>query len=441
MRIRAQAAGNQRRISYIVRRPYGELAVMAQQCAVAALVCLGGFSAAATPLRGQSASTADSTRLSAPPTADDGRAVGITQSISVTGTSRSYRVGATRVNEYAAPFSYRFTSPRLGVKVSGAALRLDAPLATLNAYTPVMARADVLLRVGDTLSVYGRTGSSPTTLDSLALRAIGATGTSVLDFSSQGLGVPANLGARGVFSFPVREIVLGLSGAVEHESRPGGSGAVYWQGTTVRGGMTAHALVGERSVSLSADVSYSNADSLAGRNQFPGGGAFGVTGDLSGPLDAAGRAFFIANLFYAHPFNNTRADQPTRLIPSGAFAGASSALLLEGAGLTWMPSLTVLRESSRASVIESVGLQQTKTSLVGSAWSIAGSLSVDVPLGRLLTFSPEVGAVGGGVSSTIEQTSGRVITRRGRPISTTSSSRQRDVVGGWWGSFGLSAKF
>jgi hypothetical protein len=326
------------------------------------------------------------------------------------------------------------------MKVSGAPLQLATPRTTLNAFSPFQLRADVLLRVGDTLSVYGRTGSSPRTLDSLELSAIGSTGTSVLDFTSQGLGVPPQIGARGVFSFPVREIVMGVSGAVEHEVRPGGSGAVYWQGTTVRGGVSAHALLGERSVSVSADVSYSNADSLAGRNQFAGGGVIGVAGDMSGPLDADGRYFFIADLFYAHPFNNTRADQPTRLIPTGSFAGASGALLVEGAGLTWTPTMTLLRESSQASISAGAGPQQTKTSLKGSAWSIAGSLSVDVPLGRMLTLSPELGAVGGSVSSTIQQTSG-VITRRGRPISTTSTSGQRDAVSGWWGAIGLSAKF
>lgn len=399
------------------------------RCCIALLLAI-----AARPLAAQ---------ISAQPAArrDDGLAVGVTQTATVTATARSYRVGDTQVNERTVPFSWRVTSPRFVLSASGEPLRVDAPAGTLSAWSPVRARADVLLRVGDTISVYGRSGSSPVTLDPLAIRVVGAVGTSVLDLSSQSLGVPPQIGVRASFSFPLRDVVIGVSGAVEQDVRPSGTGAVYWQGTTVRSALSMNALFGERRLTLSADASYSRSDSLAGRNQFPGGGSAGVSADVSGPVDEAGRFWFTADAFYALPFGNARADQPTRLIPSGDFAGASAALLAQLGALTWSPSVTLLRESSRASVLVQQGAQRARTTLIGSAWSVAGGLSVDIPLGRTLTLSPEAGMVAGTVSSTLQQTMGRIVGRRGRSIGTTTTDGFRDPVRGWWTGVELRARF
>lgn len=387
---------------------------------------------------GQSAPVrADSARRNASPPTDNGLARGVSQSISISATSRSYKVGDVRVNEQVAPFSWKLTAPRVVLRASGVPLQLDAPVDQLNAWTPFKARADFVLRVGDTLSVYGRTGSSPVTLDSLAVRAVSAVGTSVLDLSSQSLGVPAQGGVRALFSFPMSDVVIGLSGALEHEARPNGAGATYWQGNTARGAITMRGQAGERELSATLDVSVSKADSLNGRNQFPGGGTLGLSASAVGPLDADARFFGVADAFFARPFGNDRPDQPTRLIPQGNLMGTSFTVLMQTGDVTWSPSVTLMRESSSASVTVLSGTQRSLSTLSGSAWSVAGGLSVDISLGHYFTLSPEIGAVGGSVSSSLAQTSGRVIGRRGRIVGATTVDSFSDPVTGFWGGIGV----
>jgi len=82
-----------------------------------------------------------------------------------------------------------------------------------------------------------------------------------------------------------------------------------------------------------------------------------------------------------------------------------------------------------------------RTSLRGSAWSLAAGLSVDVPFGASVTVSPEMGAVGGTVSSTLAQTNGRVLGRRGRVVNVTNTSGFSDAVRGWWGGVALGVRF
>lgn len=383
------------------------------------------------------ARSADSTRRDATATTDNGLASGVSQTVSITGTARSYSVGSTRVSEQLAPFSWRLTAPRVALRVSGTSVRLDAPAKQLQAWTPFKLRADFISRVGDTLSVYGRSGSSPVTLDSLAVRAVSAVGTSVLDLSSQSLGVPAQIGVRSVFSFPVSDVVLGLSAALEHEARPTGDGVVYWQGNTLRGAASVRGQAGDKELSATMDVSVSRADSLNGRNQFPGGGAFGLSASALGPVDAGGRVFGVVDAFFVRPFGNDRPDQPTRLIPQGSLMGTTVSLLMETGALMWSPSVSLMRESSSASVIVQSGTQRALTTLTGSAWSVAGGLSLDVTLAHGITLTPEVGAVAGSVASSIAQTSGRVIGRFGRVVNATSVDSFADPVRGVWGGLGV----
>ncbi len=372
---------------------------------------------------------------------DTGQATGVHQTLTVSTTARSYAVGKIDVAERVAPFSWQLTSPRFALNLAGEPVQLHSPAEQLRAWTPLVARADLLLRAGDTLSVYGRTGSSPVMLDTLAIRAISAVNTSVLDLSSQSLGVPARVGVRGIFSFPVGEVVLGVAAALEREARPVGLGATYWQGTTAHGSATINALLSERQLAIGFNLSYSNADSLGGRNQFAGGGSAGVRADFSGGIDEASRWWFVSNAFYSRPFNNVRNDQPTRLIPSGAFVGLSGSLFTQTGAATWSPSVTVLHESSGAEVSVLQGTQRARTSLSASAWSLASSLSVDIPFAKIFTLTPEVGAVSGAVSSSVQQSTGRVIGRRGRSAGVGSTDAFRDPIRGRWAGLGLSARF
>ncbi|MES2521455.1 MAG: hypothetical protein V4617_02070 [Gemmatimonadota bacterium] len=363
------------------------------------------------------------------------------QSLTVTPTHRAITVGDVHVTERVAPFSWRLTGPRFGLRLSGTPVQLTTPGERMNAMIPTSLRADYMLRPGDTLSVYGRSGSSPSSLNSLKVNAVGAAGTSVVDLSSQSLGLPARAGVRTVFSFPVGDLVLGVSGALEYEPAPGGDGATYWQGTTGRGALSLRALQNERTYIVSVDFAYSSADSLNGRNQFPGGGSAAIAGSVSGALGGSAGLWFSGDAFYARPFSNTRTDQPTRLIPSGDLTGISGVMLFDTGALTWSPSLSLLRESSSATVDVLSGNVRTRSALTGSAWSVAGGLSFDIPLGRIFTLSPEAGVVSGSVSSRLAQTSGVVVGRRGRTINRTTVDGVTSGIRGWWSGVGVSAKF
>lgn len=328
------------------------------------------------------------------------------------------------------------------MRVSGTPVSLDAAGAEVQGVTPIRGRLDVILRAGDTISVYGRRGSTPRTLNSTEASALGATGTSVLDLSSLSLGLASQVGVRGRWSLPVGSVVFGLSGAAERDLSPPSTGIVFWQGTTLRGGANITGFVGEQTLTVSADISSSQADSLGGRNQFPGGGALTLGVSSNGAVNEAGTVWFSGDVFYVRPFGNDRNDQPTRLIPQGTFGGVSGLLLLETGALTWTPTVSLIRESSAATVTTvQQGTLPSRTSLLGSAWSVAAGLSIDLPLGASVTVSPEVGAVTGTVSSSLAQTNGRVLGRRGRVVNVTSTSTFNDAVRGWWGGLTLSVRY
>ncbi len=329
----------------------------------------------------------------------------------------------------------------MSARVSGTPVSLDAASSRVQGVTPIRARLDLVLRAGDTLSLYGRRGSTPRTLDSAETRALGAAGTSVIDLSSLSLGIPSQIGVRGRWSFPVGTVVLGLSAAAERELAPPATGRVFWQGTTVRGGANVTGFAGNQTLTVSADISTSRADSLGGRNQFAGGGAVSLGAATTGAVNASGSASFSGDVFYVRPFGNERNDQPTRLIPQGSFSGINGLLLLEAGALTWNPTVTLLSESSSASLLTMQGTLPSRTSLRGSAWSLAAGLSVDVPFGASVTISPEIGAAGGTVSSMLAQTNGRVVRRTGRVVNVTNTSGFSDAVRGWWGGLAMSMRF
>ncbi len=410
-----------------------------QRVVVGALACALSVATVAAPSQGQTSRATDSTRSRS--RADDSTSGTIKQTLAFSGTTRSYSVGATSITESVAPFSYHLSAPHFGLQISGTPVRLNTQPTVVNAWVPLQANADFALRSGDTISVYGRTGSSPVALDSLQTIAVGAVSTSVVDLSSQWLGMPAQVGARAVVSFPVADVVLALSGAVEQDMPAPTTGVTYWMGTTLRGGLSLNANVGENKLTLGTELSHSTADSLGGRNQFPGGGDFTLTVDLVGPLDDLGTMSFIADGFYSRPFGNARSDQPTRLIPSGDLLSLSGTLLISRGSLTFSPSLTLLRESSSAVINVQQGTQRLNASLDANAWSAATGLSVDIPFGRALTLTPELGATLGAVNETVSRAGNRVIVRRGRAALGSTATGSHDAVRGVWAGIGFSAKF
>ena len=113
-----------------------------------------------------------------------------------------------------------------------------------------------------------------------------------MDLESAGFGTPAIGGGRLALAFPLGNLVLAARAGVEAEPRPNATSPVYWRGTTLRGGLALTASTGETSVTASVDATRSTADSLSGRNLFPGGGSvtLQVLAQLSvlDPFDLAG---------------------------------------------------------------------------------------------------------------------------------------------------------
>ncbi|MEP6762748.1 MAG: hypothetical protein ABJB66_00490 [Gemmatimonadaceae bacterium] len=365
---------------------------------------------------------------------DDGRAHGVRHTVSVQPFARSYKVGAQSVSEQSAGFTWRLTSEHVGARISATSTKLTANPYSVSGVTPVRARFDFMLRPGDTISVYGRSASSPLSLSAEQTSALSAIGTSTIDLESTALGVTSQFGARGIASFPVGDVVLGLIGSVEFEPRPTTTTPVYWRGNTVRGGLSLSALAGEADIVATSQVAFSSGDSLGGRNLFPGGGDWSTDFSIDTPIGSEGTIIGTASAFYTHPFNNKRSDQPTRLIPDGDFYGITGALVVPVKDWTLSPLLTVSRETSQAEAVDGL----VKSALHASGWSLAGSMSLDIPLAGRFTVSPEGGAVVGNVSAHTSASLTRPRLRGGRTLNAGGFS---DRVSGFWAGLGFALSF
>ncbi|MEP6780450.1 MAG: hypothetical protein ABJC26_11220 [Gemmatimonadaceae bacterium] len=365
---------------------------------------------------------------------DDGREHGIRSTISLQPFARSYSVGSQSVAEQSAGFVWRLTSEHVGARVSATSTKLTANPYALSGLTPVRARFDFMLRPGDTISVYGRSASSPLSLNAEQTSALSAISTSTIDLESTALGVTSQFGARGIASFPVGDVVLGLIGAFEFEPRPTTTTPVYWRGNTARGGISLSALAGEADLVATSQLAFSSGDSLGGRNLFPGGGEWTTDFTIDRPLGADGTIIGTASAFFTHPFNNKRSDQPTRLIPDGDFYGVSGLLLVPVKDWTLSPLLTISRETSQAEAVDGL----VKSALHASGWSMAGSASLDIPLAGRFTVSPEAGAVFGNVSAHTTASLARPRLRGGRTLNAGGFS---DRVSGVWAGLGLAVSF
>lgn len=372
----------------------------------------------------------------AAPRPANGLAATTRQTFSSTLVVRNVRVGTTALREQSAPLEWRLVTPHVSARVSGTPVSLAVPAQSLTGLTPVRGRLDLVRRAGDTLSVYARYAGLPVGLDSAQIAAVSNVGTSVVDLASQSLGVSSQLGVRAKMAFPVGALVLGVSAAVERDLAPPATGAVFWQGTTMRAGASVTGFAGAHAITLGLDLARSSTDSLGGRNLFQGGGAAVLSATTMGPTPWAS-ATLAADLFLVRPFANERPDQPTRLIPQGQLLGVSTLLFVDVGSITVTPAITLFRESSAASVTVQDGTTRTTTSLTGSAWSANASVAFDLPVSSRFTLAPELGVTSGNVRAQLTELSGRVIGRRGRVITTNDASAAfSDPLRGVWVTVG-----
>ena len=351
------------------------------------------------------------------------------QSFTLRPTIRRYAVGNVNAREQTSYASWvaRFRLATLRVDLTPVSYAGDTnttttarPQVAFSGVSPVNVRLDVQVRRVDTVRVFAQTMSFPGALPRVDAQALGAVGTSTVDLDAGALGIAARAGVRYTFTQRLGSsgVALTLRGGAEYEPKPAASDAVSWRGTTLRGGIGLGRTAENGSVGASVEITKSYADSLGGRNLFPGGGT--VTYDVRALryVGSDGNGFVSINGFYAKPFGVERPDQPTRIIPVGDFGGITASAAIPAGVVTLLPVLTLQREASNATAIVS----GRRTTLDASGQTAALSLGVSVPIGSFLTVTPEVGGVFGSVAQTISAQFPRRVLRQ----NFTDSVR-----GGW----------
>lgn len=360
------------------------------------------------------------------------------QSISIQSMNRTYSIGSGSYGENVGLLNYRLSSTSYRFLVSASPLRYNAGSSTITGAPPVSLRFDWMRGLGDTLGVYGRTASTPASLDSAQSLAIGAVGVSTIELESFSLGMPAMIGARAAFSFPSGEVVFGVRTLVEYQPRPSGSSNSYWTGTTVSGGLSLALPTGDWRTTALLDVSNSFADSLGGKNLFQGGGNVNFELRLDGLLGGGDGADALFSAWYQKPFGNTRADQPNRLVPVGDTYGVFGTLTFPVGSMLLTPSLALARESASDNAASGASRYRYST----SSWAVNSGLALSLPLTESIELTPELGFSSGSADGSFVATTlvgGGVPGRPGRPVTATQNFRNR--ITGWWAALELTISF
>ncbi len=352
------------------------------------------------------------------------------QSFTIRPTVRRYSVGDINASEQASYASWvaRFRRATFRVDLTPIAYAGDTstvasqPQVGFNGVSPVSARVDMPIRLADTLRVFAQSMSFPGALSAIDAQALGAVGTGTIDLDAGAIGVAARLGARYALTQALggRGVSLSVRGGIEYDPKPtlSGADAVSWRGTTLRGGVGLNRITPTVSLGAMLEMTRSFADSLGGLNLFPGGGALNVDARALRFFGDDGVGFLALNGFYSRPLDVERPDQPTRLIPVGDFAGVTASAAFPVGRVTILPVLTYLREVSRATAL----VNRVVTTLDALGQTSSASIGVSVPIGRLLTVTPEIGGVFGTVGQDVSAQFPRRVVRR---------SFSDPVRGGW----------
>lgn len=350
------------------------------------------------------------------------------QSFSIRPTVRSYSVGELNASEQTSYASWvaRFRRATLRMDLTPIAYSGDTsatagrPQVGFNAMSPISGRLDVPLRMADTLRVFAQSASFPGTLSPIDAQALGAVGTSTIDLDAIAIGVAARVGLRYTATQAIGDhgVSVSLRGGVEYDPKPSGIEAVSWRGTTVRGGIGIARATANLSLGLSAEVTRSFADSLGGKNLFPGGGAMNVDARALRFFGAESDGYLALNGFYSRPMDIERPDQPTRLIPVGDFFGGTISGAIPIGPVSLLPVVSHMRESSNASAI----VNGRVTTLDASGYTSTVSLGLSIPIGSMVTVTPEVGGAIGNVGQVVSAQ----FPRRVRSVTFSDPVR-----GGW----------
>lgn len=363
---------------------------------------------------------------------------GTKQSVSLQSMNRSYAVGAGSYSENVGMLNYQLSSGSIRLFASASPMRYNGGIATITGTPPITMRFDWLHGTGDTLRLYGRSPSSPPTLDSIQALAIGAVGVSTIELDALSLGTPAMIGARGALSFLFDEVTLGVHVAVEYQPKPTGNNNSYWTGTSISGGLSLAIPAGGLRLTGLLDVSNSFADSLAGKNLFQGGGNVNAELRLDGLLGGDEGSDALFGAWYQRPFGNTQTDQPNRLVPVGATFGAYATLTFPVRSMLLTPSVSASREFASGNAASATGRYQYST----GSWAVNGGVAWSIPLTGSVELVPEAGVAIGNADASFVATSivgGRLPGRRGRPVTSTQDFSSR--IRGFWIAVELTISF
>ncbi len=351
------------------------------------------------------------------------------QTVTIRPTIRRYSVGNVNASEQASYASWvgRFRHATLRLDLTPVSYSgdtntstVDRPQVRFSGASPISGRLDVPFRSADTVRVFAQSMSFPGALTAIDARALGAVGTSTVDLDAGALGIAARVGTRYTLTQKLGQggVALTVRGGVEYEPKPSGTEAVSWRGTTLRGAVGVSRTAESGSVGTSIEFAKSHADSLGGRNLFPGGGTLNLDARALRYFGHDGTGFVSLNGFYSRPVNVQRPDVPTRIIPVGDFFGATASAAIPVGRVSVVPVVSLLRESSHASAIVS----GRNTTLDASGQTASLSLGVSVPLGSVVTITPEVGGVFGNVGQTVSAQYPRRVRRQ---------SFSDPIRGGW----------
>lgn len=352
------------------------------------------------------------------------------QSFTIRPTIRAYTIGNVNASEQASYASwvgrFRFATLRLyltPVSYTGdtSTTATNRPQVGFRGISPISGRLDIPLRRADTLRVFAQSASFPGALSTIDAQALGAVGTSTIDLDAGAIGIAARTGVRYTFTQALNDsgVALTLRGGIEYDPKPSGTLDVSWRGTTLRGGIGIGRTVNDGAIGLSAEFTKSYADSLGGHNLFPGGGTLSLDTRVIHYFGKEQAGFFSLNGFYTKPINIQRPDVPTRIIPIGDFIGVTATFAIPAGRVTFLPMLTALRETSNASAIVS----GRRTTLDASGQTGAVSLGLSIPVGHVVTITPEVGGVFGNVGQTVSAQF---------PRRVQSRSFSDPIRGGWF---------
>jgi hypothetical protein len=351
------------------------------------------------------------------------------QTFTIRPTFRSYSVGNVNAAEQASYASWVGRFRRATVRLDFTPVwytgdtnttTADRPQVGFSGVSPITGRLDIPVRSSDTVRVFAQSMSFPGSLSATDTKALGVVGTSTVDLDAGALGIAARFGARYTLTqkLGANGVALTVRGGVEYDPKPSGGEVVSWRGTTVRGALGVSRTVESGSVGTSIEMSTSYADSLGGRNLYPGGGTLNLDARALRFFGDDASGFVTVNGFYSRPVNVERPDVPTRIIPIGDFFGATVAAVIPAGRVNLLPVVSLLRESSNASAI----VNTRRTTLDASGQSASVSLGVSVTLGSIVTITPEVGGVFGNVGQTVSAQFPRRVLRQ----SFTDAIR-----GGW----------